>query len=316
MINPKPILLLFLSEAPWQYYIQFEQYLHQLQHPFKEHVHVIRDVKLRFPEAILKQYKVIAFFYHDPLAELYPEQYAYAKKLEAFCQQHQIRLINRPEPLSLSNKSSQLNLLSQHGFKVAKTYAIESMDDIKRIPPNDFPIFIRYDVGHDSQGGHIQGPYTSSEEAEGLCNLAIFAPGQRLKTPVALQWIDTISNDGLYRKYRVYATPKQVLKAFIAISPDWYVHWDNTLQNDMMFKEDQAYIESAVSRAEYELFTRVVQVLDLDFCGIDYAFTSSGQIVVWEVNPHPSLDGTEEPIRSRFTQLLVDYYTGIMNEVA
>jgi hypothetical protein len=314
LIQGNPILLLFLSEAPWQYYIQFEQYLHQLQHPFQAQVHVIRDVKMRFPEAILKQYKVIAFFYHDPLAALYPKQYAYAKKLEAFCQQHQIRLINRPDPLSLSGKSSQLNILRQAGFLVAKTYPIQSVNDMQRIPSDEYPIFIRFDEGHDSQGGNVQGPFASVQEAQTSCQLERFTTSRHFKNPVAVQWINTVSPDQLYRKYRVYATPKQVLKAFIAISPDWYVHWDNTLQNEMMYKEDQAYIESAVSTIEHDFFTRIVQVLDLDFCGIDYAYTPAGDIVVWEVNPHPSLAGTEEPIRSRFTQLLADYYTGIMHE--
>lgn len=316
MNNSNTILLLFLSEAPWQYYILFEQFLHQLQHPFKDHVHVIRDVKRRFPEAIFKQYKVIAFFYHDPLANLYPKQYAYAKRLEKFCEEHGIHLINRPEALSLTSKSSQLNLLHQAGFRVAKSYRIESTDDIRHIPLEDFPIFIRYDEGHDSQGGHTQGPFASNQEAIVTCQLEIFKPNQHLKNVVALQWIDTISPDGLYRKYRVYATPKQVLKAFIAISTDWYVHWDNTLQNNMMHQEDQTYTESPVSNAEFEFFTRMVQVLDLDFCGIDYAYLPSGEIIVWEVNPHPGLEGTEEPIRSRFTQLLVDYYTDIMKQVS
>lgn len=315
MNNSNTILLLFLSEAPWQYYIQFEQFLHQLQHPFKDQVHVIRDVKRKFPEAIFKQYKVIAFFYHDPLAALYPKQYAYAKRLEQFCKENHIHLINRPDPLSLSSKSSQLKLLRQAGFRVAKTYPLEFTEDIQRIPPNDFPIFIRFDEGHDSKGGNTKGPFASYQEAMSNCKLDMFKPGRLLKKPVALQWIDTMSPDGLYRKYRVYATPKQVLKAFIAISPDWYVHWDNTLQNDMMQQEDQAYIESPVSSEEHIFFTRVVQALDLDFCGIDYAYLPSGEIIVWEVNPHPGLEGTEEPIRTRFTQLLVDYYTDIMKQV-
>lgn len=84
----------------------------------------------------------------------------------------------------------------------------------------------------------------------------------------------------------------------------------------MMFKEIQAYIKSPVSNTEYEILTRVVKYLDLDFCSIDYAYTPAGEIEVWEVNPHPGVGGTDEPIHSRFTQLLVDYSTEIMKHVS
>lgn len=313
-MKPTCILLVFLSEAPWQYYIQYEQYLNTLKHPFREHVHVLRDTRMEFPEAIFKQYRVIAFYYHDPLASLYPKQYAYAKKLASFCLQHGIRLLNQPEALSQSVKSVQLKRLHQAGFRVAQSFPIPNAGSFKQIPPQAYPLFIRFDAGHDSQGGHVQGPFYSLEALEQEFDARLFQPGKHTKDILALQWIDTVSPDGLYRKYRVYATPMSVLKAFIAIAPDWYVHWDNTTQDDIMRQEDEQFIESPLSDIEFQLFTSVVKTLNLDFCGIDYAYLPSGDIVIWEVNPHPSLDGTEEPIRTRVTELLSNYYLSIINE--
>ena len=306
------VLFVFLSEAPWQYYIQFEQYLHELQHPFKQQLHVLRDLRMEFPEALFKQYNVIAFFHHDPLESLYPKQYQYAKKLEALCKTNNIHLINRPDPLCNTTKSIQLKLLHNAGFNVAQSFSLTSTNDLFHIPLEFFPVFIRYDDGHDSKGLHVLGPFNSPLEAkEGLPN-DFFKPKKHLKNYVAIQWINTCSSDGYFRKYRVYATPKHVLKGFLSTSSHWYIHWNNTLKTPNMFAEDAVYINSPVTEVEQRVFTDIIKLLNFDFGGIDYAYMPNGEIVIWEVNPHPSLGGTEEPIKSRVTNLLSSYYSNIL----
>ncbi len=79
-----------------------------------------------------------------------------------------------------------------------------------------------------------------------------------------------------------------------------------------MFAENAVYINSPVSELEQRVFTDIIKLLDFDFGGIDYAYMPNGEIVIWEVNPHRSLGGTEEPIKSRITNLLSSYYSDIL----
>lgn len=311
MTRRKNVLGLILSEVPWQYYIKYEQFLHQLNHPFKQQIDFIRDTRFEFPEAIFKQYKAIAFYYHDPLADLYPNVYAYAKRLAIFCQEHGIQLIQTPQALSNTIKSVQLNLLKQAGIRVADAVSLKESNALAYFFEKEIPFYIRFDVGHDSQGQFMQGPFFNRKEFELTFNESNFKPNKHLKELVAIAWVDTRCTDGLYRKYRAYATPYSAIKGFVTQSESWYIHGNNAHQSEAAMAKQHEFIQTPLSPQETALLINVAKVLQLDFCAIDYAYLPNGSVVVWEANPHPALSD-KEPSRTRITEFLSAYYTRIL----
>lgn len=301
------ILALMVSEAPWQYYIKYEQFLYQLKHPFQQHIDFVRDYRMNLPTHIITQYAAVAFFYHDPLHHLYPAVYRYAKQIERLCHENEIHFINTPDSLSNTTKSVQLKLLHENGIPVAQSVAWKHAGDLHVFEEKQQAFFIRFDNGHDSQGQYVQGPFTSVAQWHKQFDESRFKPGKHLSNLTALAFIDTQSSDGLYRKYRSYATPTDAIKGFVCQSDHWYIHGNNAHKTEQAYQEQAQYIASPLCSVERALFMRVAQTLALDFCAIDYAYQPNGDIIIWEANPHPALSNNE-PSRTRITHFLSNYY--------
>lgn len=308
------LLAVIASNAPWQYYNRFEKYLKQLKHPFKHRVVFYKDYDLSITAETIKQYGAVAFYYHDPLASLYPEVYQYAKRIEAICQSANIPFINKPDALSDTIKSVQLNLLREGGFQVAKAYPFTAVHELANIPSKEYPIFIRIDAGHDSQGNFIQGPFNTFTELQAAYTSFNLEGETHYQGSVAMQWIDTAKTDGYYRKYRCLATRHDVMRGYTYFSEHWYIHGDVSIKNADANEANMLFASTPMLSTEKAFFLKAIKILDFDFCAFDYAYTSDGNIVLWEANPHPAfLSMTDsEPIRSRVVELLCSYYASFL----
>lgn len=298
------------SDAPWQYYNKYKTYLRELKHPFRHRIDFYYDKTMSVNPDFIRQYAAVGFFYHDPLYELYPDVYAYAKRLEAICQEAGIPLINKPDALSNTVKSVQLNLLRQGGFQVAKAYPFSDVNELEKIPSNEYPIFIRIEAGHDSQGEFVQGPYKSFQELSEAFVPYNFKHRSHHQGMVAIQFIETAKLNGLYAKYRCFVTKQAAIKAYAYYSTNWYIHYDIAVKNEETEAWNYIYASTPFTDEEIKLFLRANETLGLDFCAYDYSLKTDGSIVLWEGNPHPGIsDMTEsEPIRTRFVNLLSNYY--------
>ncbi|MBD1362643.1 hypothetical protein IDJ77_02370 [Mucilaginibacter sp. ZT4R22] len=94
------------------------------------------------------------------------------------------------------------------------------------------------------------------------------------------------------------------------ISRNWYLHGDNTIRNQEMENEQQQFMQTIYSATEKKIFSKAIEVLDLDFGAIDYSYDKNGELIIWEVNPHPAFPQwiEEEPSKSKIIKLLTDYY--------
>jgi hypothetical protein len=310
------ILAIMVSEPSWQYYVKYRQYLNELKHPFRNRIDFFVDQGLTLDENIILQYPVVAFYYHDPLKALYPKIYAYAKKIECICLAHKIKMINRPEPLSNSVKSVQLKILADNGFLVAKAFSFNATKELAKIDKRFFPLFIRNDAGHDTDNESVQGPFSSYEEIKEKYNNELLIDRDYLKGKVAVQWIDTKSKDGLYRRYRVFVCGDGAITGNMHISSGWYIHSVNNNDTDNIRKEKEAFTNRKLMPAEVDFFVKASKALDLDFGAFDFAFTKEQQIVIWEDNPHPAFPAwtEKEPTRSNITNLISDQYEKILFE--
>lgn len=305
------LLALMPYEPPWQYYVKYRRFLGELKHPFLRKVDFLVDETLSVGNNTLKHYKAVVFFYHDPLEALYPKIYRYAKRVEQECFRMGITMINRPDPLSWSVKSIQLDILAKNGFSVAKIYKLRDIDDLLSNPEVQYPIFLRYDAGHDSLGQNYRGPFFSLDELrKSDLDKSIWNRTEHLDGVVALRWIDTRGKDGLYRKYRVFVFGNSVLNGPMFVSSDWFVHGHNQMRNKSADRENERFMQSSLSDSEKSIFCEINKVLQLDFSAIDYSYDQEGNLVIWEANPHPSLGDWAEKARFKkeFTDALSVQY--------
>ena len=308
------LLAVIASNAPWQYYNKYKKYLKDTKHPFKHRIVFYNDYDLSITAETINQYGAVAFYYHDPLASLYPEVYQYAKRIEAICQSANIPFINKPDALSDTIKSVQLNKLRLGGFNVAKAYPFNEVHELANIPSNEYPIFIRIEAGHDSQGEFVQGPFYTFEELRRAFVPYELASRTHHQGMVAIQFIETEKLNGLYSKYRCFVTKKNALRAYAYYSKHWYIHYDNAIKNDETAILNRRYASTPFSNEELSLFLRANEVLDLDFCAYDYSIKPDGNIVIWEGNPHPGFAvlADTEPLRSSIVNLLSNYYESFL----
>ncbi|MGI9191841.1 MAG: hypothetical protein ACR2IL_06940 [Chitinophagaceae bacterium] len=308
------LLALIASDANWQYYNKYKKYLSQLEHPFRKRIDFYYDLSLNITAETIREYAAVAFFYHDPLKDLYPEVYAYAKRVEAICLEAGIPLINRPEALSNTVKSTQLRLLTEAGFNVAHAFPFKHIDELKQVADSYYPLFLRIDIGHDSHGDFVQGPFDNYETLLEAYKPFDLDGNKVLAGQVAIQFIDTKKDDGLYAKYRCLATPHRAMKAYIYFSEHWYIHNRNSVKNDTTIRINHEFVADVFTPEENTLFTNAVKALNLDFCAFDFAYKSNGDIVIWEANPHPGFLSLSdaEPLRSKIVELISSYYESFL----
>lgn len=318
IIMKNKILAIIIEDLPWMYYGRYKQYLSDLNHPFKERIDFFIDNEMAISEDTIKQYPAVIFYYRDPLKHLYPVVYKYAKKIEKICADNGIRFINTPDSLSLSSKSEQLKMLCDSGYLVSRSFKFTDINELKNIAQQYYPMFIRNDAGHDSDNLSSEGPFNNFEDILKNCINKSLENCAHLDNKVALQWIDTKSpQDGLFRRYRVFATKTNAITGNIFISKDWFVHCENSFVNEMSKLENENYKKRDLTKKEEDFFVKINNILGLDFSAIDYSYTTNGEIVVWEANPHPALSSwvdQGELSKEKIVKQLSDFYEQILDE--
>lgn len=100
---------------------------------------------------------------------------------------------------------------------------------------------------------------------------------------------DGRDRDGLCRSYRVICVDRQVFPYHLAIGSDWMVHRHRTemdVQPDLVM-EELAFLDDpvrAIGPRAHGALCKAAQRLDLDFVGIDFGVSPSGEVVVFEAN--------------------------------
>ncbi|MGO9742948.1 MAG: tetratricopeptide repeat protein [Roseiarcus sp.] len=110
---------------------------------------------------------------------------------------------------------------------------------------------------------------------------------------------DYRSTDGLYRKYRMIFVDRRPYPYHLAISDGWLVHYDRSRTADHLerLEEERRFLddpERALGAAAYETISAIGRRLDLDFAGVDFSLTASGEVLLFEANA-TMLVHTERP---------------------
>ena len=245
------------------------------------HERISRHVRLgRFAiPARLADIRLVVSYAQDPLREEYPRDFRRAQRIEHRCRKAGIPVVNPSDKLWNAIKSVALPRIAARGVRTAQVVRLDTPEARRSLAATmPTPFLIREDRLHTRHPQLIRN-------AEDLRHIDL----NRYQHPIALEYIDVRSEDGLFRKYRYFVMGSYGAPRHVIISADWCVHAEDRINSPAFIEEELAY----TSRPDpnHDLFVDLARALELDFVCFDYSYDRDGRIVVWEPNPLPVLWG-------------------------
>lgn len=187
------------------------------------------------------------------------------------------RIVNDPDAVMRTSRvGNAARLAIIEGVRTAKIVTI----DRNAAAPFGFPFLLRVP-------GHHTGRYFVRVDGAAELDAALRdLPGKDL---LAIEYVETRSNDGLLRKYRMMIARGNLLPVHMAISRDWNVHYMHSLTpgNDRFEEKERRFLEdpeTAIGSRAMDSLRRVAATLQLDYGGIDFGIMPDGRVAVFEAN--------------------------------
>jgi hypothetical protein len=125
----------------------------------------------------------------------------------------------------------------------------------------------------------VAGPSELSREAAQL-------PGEHA---LAIEFVDSRSGDGAFRKYRVMTIGGRLYPIHLAIAPEWKVHYFRSAMAERPDHRDEeaAFLgdmRGMLGARAVAALERVGALLGVDYGGIDFALQPDGRVLVFEAN--------------------------------
>ncbi len=143
-----------------------------------------------------------------------------------------------------------------------------------------FPVLLR------SPGFHGGNYFVKADDDEALQRALETLPGDRL---LAMNFLDSRSEDGLFRKFRVMSINGNLYPIHLAVSGQWKVHYfsSDMAENEAHRREEEAFLsdfQSFLGRDAVSALGRIGDTLGLDYCGMDFGVGRDGSILLFEAN--------------------------------
>jgi hypothetical protein len=143
-----------------------------------------------------------------------------------------------------------------------------------------FPLIVRHAGTHT---GKIVDLVGDAAQLDSACA----APG----TYILIEYVDFRSEDGLYRKHRLWSFGGTSIFRHLIISDDWNVHVSERtrfmLARDDLIAEEAGLLarpDGAFPPLVHAVFDAVKNRLGLDFFGMDFAIGGDGRVILFEAN--------------------------------
>ena len=229
------------------------------------------------------RYALFLPWLQDPLKERFPHIYQEAKQLETECLSHNIPIINPIDTHSSSIKSVAAKIIRDVGIRTAETIRITDVEEFKKtLGGLSTPLLIREDWVHGSESYLIQN--TSDLDS---------VPFDQFKDPIAVEFIDTKDEEGLYRKYRYFAIGDMGIPGPLMLSHGWEVRNNQRVLAEKQKAEEIAYFSGEDPNHEQLQLAR--KALGFDYMAFDYSYDAEGNMVVWEPNPFAVIWSSRQP---------------------
>jgi tetratricopeptide (TPR) repeat protein len=127
------------------------------------------------------------------------------------------------------------------------------------------------------------------EKLEDTAALSAFLSERPDHDHYLIEYIDYISADGQFRKYRFIFVGNDILPYHLCIGRDWKLHHINTdmAHQPWMQQEEAAFLNNPAGVfgvAQFKALQDIRERVGLDYFGIDCGLDASGHVVVFEVN--------------------------------
>jgi tetratricopeptide (TPR) repeat protein len=187
-------------------------------------------------------------------------------------------VVNAPYVVAVTGRianAERLALLDDIVVPAARIFARDAQ------PAPAFPLIVR------APGLHMGRGMVRADDRQALtAALRALPPRDDL---IAIDYLETRSPDGAWRKYRVMAIDGVLYPLHLAIAHRWDVHYFSSEMFDRADyrAEEERFLadpRSTLGARAWDALGRVRDELDLDYAGIDFALDADGRIVVFEAN--------------------------------
>ena len=250
----------------------------------------------------LEGVRAIFFWLADPLRERYPECFQDAQEIALRAWALGIRLANPPEALSHTIKSEQARRWADAGIPTPRHVAFADRAELEaKLAEFDGPVLLKAELLHAQRGMWV---FASAHEARrSLDQRKIAYPGAIADFVDTRAGFRTTLPDSLWSRFY---HKKRVLVLGDLVSPRSMLFSGNPIVSlkTCTFRPPEGWrrvgfsLRPAVQaciRADrewwrtggehHDVMQRAARALALDVCGIDYASTADGGVVLWEANP-------------------------------
>jgi glutathione synthase/RimK-type ligase-like ATP-grasp enzyme len=204
------------------------------------------------------------------------------------------RTINPPACVRESGRARVAERLRDVPGIVTPRMRVMQREALLRTDPElGWPLLVR------SLGFNTGKHFVKIAEPSHLSAAIAALPGDEL---LAIEYLDTRSRDGIFRKYRVLTIDGQLHPLHLAGSSDWKVHNFSADRGAGVLAEERAFLEdmtSAIGSDATRALQRASDILGFDYGGVDFALDREGRVVVFEANPTMVIVLPEEPSHRR-----------------
>jgi glutathione synthase/RimK-type ligase-like ATP-grasp enzyme len=143
-----------------------------------------------------------------------------------------------------------------------------------------FPLLVR------TPGYHTGRHFLRVESPEALAAAVKELPGSEL---TVIEFLNARGADGKARKYRVMMIDGQLYPLHVAISSHWKIHYFTAemaeqAANRAEDAEFLANMPSVLGPRVMEALARIQATLGLDYAGIDFGLSATGDLLLFEAN--------------------------------
>ena len=200
-------------------------------------------------------------------------------KAETVLQATSAPVINHPGAVRRTGRVQVADRVRGLPGIVAPRMTLHRRDALAADPGLGWPVLVR------SLGFHTGEHFVRVENSAQLASAVAGLPGDEL---LAIEYLDTRSDDGIFRKYRVLTIDGGLYPLHLATSREWKVHYFTADRGREFDAQERAFLEnpeSAIGTGAFASLHRVATALACDYGGIDFALDRDNRVVVFEANP-------------------------------
>lgn len=197
-----------------------------------------------------------------------------------------IPILNHPNGIKKTTRDSIYdNLKGSKYFTVPKTIRIKpkSVNDVfSKAQENDikFPFIFRTTGDNNGNGTEL---INSIEDKEKLEQFAFDGSDFYM-----IAYHDYISNDKLFRKYRVVVIDGKPIIRHLLVSKDWKIDDDAHLailkEKPEIEQEEESFLQKEITSNVLKMVEEVYEYTQLDYFGIDFYVNEKDEVLLFEAN--------------------------------